>query len=982
MARTFAKVVTMNDDVAAEAIESMEGRAVDHRPGGGSVGKRQPKPRKMDMKAIKKAMAAALMAFAAASATAAVVAWTGDGGDGLWFTAANWSDNGVPTAADDVVVTNGAVAYVPGGDLVRNAGTTLTVGAGGSFVQTGGIAWMQISGDVVVEDGGVFDTGSSGQLNLNNGTGRVVINDGGVFHYRDHTLSITADLADQWVFNGGTLDIGSGEFQFTNSEVDFVGILRARILAPQGSGNSGVLNFNGGQILLYSDQHYGYWHPGYDYVNFTPGSDGVFTVTNCPPGDVHARYFDGALPRLRYDGEPVAPGDFATLFVAEASATYPGGADIHLVPQQEDGVAAFVDNACVKSNFTATGATFYATIEDAGSPAAEVFACHGTANGAGIFANWQERVSLGTAVDATAYAHPATLASNTLHYYRLAATNSSGVAFATPSPTYFMTGEVALEAPASLPENSAVPANIVISRPAENNCTAIELPVPFTLGGTAEAGVHYTLSTPSPAKIPIGAASVTVALMPKSDWGSDTNRTVAFTLAPSPAYLLGAANSATITLTDAVMPVAPTNAFLGVVSESSLDPDNWSLGVVPNSGHVVVFSPEYARRQLDWVAGTTDTVAEWRQPHAFPVADSRVLFHTTPAAPLNIVGDCLLNGGYWVHEGPSETPTTAVAVNIGGDLTIGAGAQINAGNGGVNQANGKPRGYYLAGPGYRPSSGEDGTGSSYGGEGATNDVTYGSVLNPLSYGSSGRGDNDGFSGGGLILLNVGGTTTLDGAIHSMGFGYTGSGRGGSTGGSINLTTAKLVGGGTMSVDGGPDPSYGSGSGGRIRVKLTDAASAIEDFTGVATACGNGAYASSLGSAAGTVAWQTAADTALSGLVVVDNNAYADTTNVPPRAMCTHLPPKQDTDASFSATRWVLRRHASVRVTKNVAVEAIKVEGANARIFLNGCTLTTKTFIIDDVEVKAGAYTAADFPALLKEDGTVVVQSPGLLLTVR
>ena len=934
------------------------------------------------MKAIQTAMAAALMALAAVSIQAATVTWTGGGGDGLWYTAANWSGNSVPTAADDVVITNGAVEYVPGGDLARNAGTTLTVGAGGSFVQTGGIAWMQISGDVVVENGGVFDTGTAGQLNLNNGTGRIVINEGGYFRYRDHTLAIPADLVDQWIFNGGTLDIGNGEFQFTSVEIDFDGILRARILAPQGSSNTGVLNFKGGHILLYSAGNEGYWHPGTDYVNFTPGSDGIFTVTNCPVSEVYNRYFNGSTPRLRYDDEPVSSGDFATLFVAEASATYPGGADIYLVPQELDGVAAFVESSCVKSNFTATGATFYGTIGTAGSPAAEVFACYGTANGAAIFANWTGRVSLGAAADATAYSYAATLSSNTLYYYRLAATNASGIAFATPTPNFFITGEVGAQSPSSVPENSPTPLSIVITRPSDNNSKDVVLSVPFTLGGTATLGTHYTLSTPSPATIPSGASSATVSLTPKPDWSGTTERTVTFTLGASASYLLSASNSVSILLTDAVLPSAPTNAFLGAVSESSLDPDNWSLGVVPNSGHVVVFSPEYAQRQLDWDAGTTDTVAEWRQPYAFPVADYRVLFHTTPAAPLNITGDCLLNGGYWVHEGPSETPTTAVAVNIGGHLTIGAGAQINAGNGGVNQANGKPRGYYLAGPGYWPSSGDVGTGSSYGGEGATNDVTYGSILNPLAYGSSGRGDNDGFSGGGLILLNVGGTTTLNGAIDSMGFGYTGSGRGASTGGSINLTTAKLVGNGELSVRGGLDAGYGSGSGGRIRVKLTDPASAIEDFTGTATAFGIGANAGALGSAAGTVAWQTAADTALSGLVIVDNNAYADTTNTPSRAMCTHLPPKQDTDARFTGTTWVLRNYASVRVTKNVTVKSLEVEGANVRIFLDGYTLSTKALIIDDVALKAGAYTGTDYPALLKGSGTLVVQSLGTLISIR
>ena len=453
-----------------------------------------------------------------------------------------------------------------------------------------------------------------------------------------------------------------------------------------------------------------------------------------------------------------------------------------------------------------------------------------------------------------------------------------------------------------------------------------------------------------------------------------------FALGASASYLLGAATNATITLTDAVLPAAPTNAFIGAVSESSLDPANWSLGVVPDSGHVVVFSPEYAQRQLDWLPGSAAVVAEWRQPHAFPAADYRVLFHTTPATPLNIAGDCLLNGGYWINEGPSNAPVHAVAVNIGGDLTIGAGAQINAGNGGVNQANGKPRGHYLAGPGYWPSSGEAGTGSSYGGEGATNDITYGSVLNPLSHGSSGRGDNDGFSGGGLILLNVGGTTTLDGAIHATGFGYPGSGRGASTGGSINLATARLLGNGLIAANGGQDTGYGSGSGGRVRVKLTDPAATIDAFAGAITAFGRGGDLDTAGSAAGTLAIQTATDTALTGLVVVDNLQVGDAPDG--RAMCTHLPPRQDTDARFTGTTWLLRNHASVRLTKDVRVAGLIVEGTAARLFTEGRTATVRAFVVDGEAQACGVYTAADHPALIFGTGAVVVEPELTVIIVR
>ena len=62
--------------------------------------------------------------------------WTGANGDGLWFTAGNWNYDGAAATSSpgntlngDNVVIDGSgvvVTYVPGGDLITQAGTTLT----------------------------------------------------------------------------------------------------------------------------------------------------------------------------------------------------------------------------------------------------------------------------------------------------------------------------------------------------------------------------------------------------------------------------------------------------------------------------------------------------------------------------------------------------------------------------------------------------------------------------------------------------------------------------------------------------------------------------------------------------------------------------------------------------------------------------------------------------------------------------------------
>ncbi len=102
------------------------------------------------MKVIKQIFALVIVFLVLFPAIGEPITWTGDGVDGLWFTPENWSGNSVPSASDDVLITNGSVEYIAGNDLVRDTGTTLTMGPGGSFIQTGGIAWMQIYGTIVL----------------------------------------------------------------------------------------------------------------------------------------------------------------------------------------------------------------------------------------------------------------------------------------------------------------------------------------------------------------------------------------------------------------------------------------------------------------------------------------------------------------------------------------------------------------------------------------------------------------------------------------------------------------------------------------------------------------------------------------------------------------------------------------------------------------------------------------------------------------
>ncbi|MBK8565607.1 MAG: hypothetical protein IPN76_20235 [Saprospiraceae bacterium] len=76
------------------------------------------------------------------SSFAANIDWTGNGGNGNWNLAANWSTGTVPTINDDVNVNTGSV-YINGGvaafakSVYIWTNVTLTVKAGGSLTVTG-----------------------------------------------------------------------------------------------------------------------------------------------------------------------------------------------------------------------------------------------------------------------------------------------------------------------------------------------------------------------------------------------------------------------------------------------------------------------------------------------------------------------------------------------------------------------------------------------------------------------------------------------------------------------------------------------------------------------------------------------------------------------------------------------------------------------------------------------------------------------------
>jgi hypothetical protein len=254
------------------------------------------------------------------------------------------------------------------------------------------------------------------------------------------------------------------------------------------------------------------------------------------------------------------------------------------------------------------------------------------------------------------------------------------------------------------------------------------------------------------------------------------------------------------------VPTAASAVWTGAESTAASNPRNWMNGAVPSASSDVMVADIYAvRKSISW--DLPGTVNSWTQ-ESFAGDSVFVSFQTTAAAPLVVTGDVVFDAGTWTHAGPADEPTAMVNVSVNGDMTIGANARIVVGTAeNMNDDDGAPRGYTRGhGPGYLRTAG-----GSFAGEGGhitntTGFVSYGSILDPLSYGSGGWGDNVAYAGGGIVKLVVGGALTVDGVIHSRGFGYPLNAEetvgGAGSGGSINLTAASLAGAGSIDANGG------------------------------------------------------------------------------------------------------------------------------------------------------------------------------------
>ncbi len=242
------------------------------------------------------------------------------------------------------------------------------------------------------------------------------------------------------------------------------------------------------------------------------------------------------------------------------------------------------------------------------------------------------------------------------------------------------------------------------------------------------------------------------------------------------------------------------------------------------------------------------------------------LTHNTTAA-LTVLGDVEIWNEAVVTHVLNADHSKYVNMVIGGSLSLDAGGEINVSGrsidttsiGGVNGGFGASHG----GAGWSANAGA-----------AAVRVTYGSITNPVTLGS--RGSNADSPGGGVVILNVGGHTLLNGVIRSDASSSVSIQRGFGAGGSVNLTSGLLAGSGMIAANGGG--SLGNslicgGGGGRIAVRLT----ASNSFGNVSIMARGGEVPNlntERSGAAGTIYLETADQAAIgpgNGTLIINND---------------------------------------------------------------------------------------------------------------
>lgn len=315
----------------------------------------------------------------------------------------------------------------------------------------------------------------------------------------------------------------------------------------------------------------------------------------------------------------------------------------------------------------------------------------------------------------------------------------------------------------------------------------------------------------------------------------------------------------------------------------------------------------------------------------------------------------------------------ACNVYVKGDMTVESSASLYAANRGIKGGSSNP------GYGYH--------GGNVANQTADIAKVYDSILNPALCGSGARAGDMGNTnpGGGAIVLTVDGALTLNGNANAGTTAVGGFHVGGA--GTINITAGSLTGSGNITANGGSGSgakSRGAGGGGRVAVRLTDAAATFDNFSGSITARGENANSATpaFGSSAGTVYLQEGSAAEGAGTIRVANLSSSTATDA--KTAFPSLSEGSPID-DLAKAKLEISNNSTVILIADVKMSGLEI-ASGSKLDLNGKKLTVKSAKIGDTKLAPGTYAAdnaavAGFVVDPATGGSLVVNG-GLSIIVR
>lgn len=302
--------------------------------------------------------------------------------------------------------------------------------------------------------------------------------------------------------------------------------------------------------------------------------------------------------------------------------------------------------------------------------------------------------------------------------------------------------------------------------------------------------------------------------------------------------------------TDPEPPTTSVNYWIAAEGSDGLasTAGNWSAGV-PTAASDIVISPTNSSVTLIWDAAAPQTINSYRQ---YGLTNEVRTTFSTEFPVLTVTGDMIVADGVLTHPRGAANVSANVSrlkLSVGGDFLLGTNATVNL------------KGKGLAG-GQKP------TGSTAGSHAASCDgyaKVYGNVYRPEHPGSGSNGSN--MWGGGALWLEVAGAATIDGTITVRPEEKDNIKQ--PAAGSVYVKAASCAGSGHILADYAATSYYkgGAGSGGRVAIELTEAATLglAESHISV-----HGINAGGANGGGGTIFVKTADATMPNGTLILDD----------------------------------------------------------------------------------------------------------------